>query len=104
MGFRRACSYICRITPPEAPATYSDVLVTFQQNMTNLVTKDLTDLTVEDGAFIVKLTQAETKLFAAGVQAYLQIRCYAAEYNAPGSACWPIDVLPSLNDEILGES
>ena len=102
LTIRRACSYVCRITPPEAPSTYSAVLVTIQQNKTNLLNKSLTDLTVEDGKFVVKLTQEETALLTAGVRAWMQIRCYAAAYNVPGSAAVPIDVLPALNDEILG--
>ena len=101
MAFRRACSYQATIQPPEAPATYSAVLVTFQQNGRNLINKTLDDLTVGTNEFTVKLTQEETAQFEAGAQAWLQIRCFASEYNAPGSAAWPIDVLPALNDQIL---
>ena len=102
MAFRRACSYAASITPPEAPATYSDVLVTFQQGGVNIINKTLSDITVGSTDFIVELTQEETAQFTAGKQAWLQIRCYASAYNAPGSAAWPIDVLPALNDQILG--
>ena len=101
MAFRRACSYQATIQPPEAPVTYSAVLVTFQQNGNNIINKNLSDLTVGANEFTVKLTQEETSLFKAGVQAWLQIRCFASEYNAPGSVAWPIDVLPALNDQIL---
>ena len=102
MAFRRACSYRANITPPEAPATYTDVLVTFQQGGVNIINKSLADLTVEAADFVVELTQAETAQFESGKQAWLQIRCFASEYNAPGSAAWPLDVLPALNDQILG--
>lgn len=104
MAFRRACSYVCKITPPEPPENYSDVLVTFQQNKQDLVNKSLSDLTIDDGGFLVKLTQEETAMFVAGVRAWLQIRCFASTYNAPGSAAWAIEVMPALNDTILGGS
>ena len=104
MAFRRACSYQATIQPPEAPTTYSAVLVTFQQNGNNLINKTLSDLTIDGDVFVVNLTQEETAIFDDGKQAWLQIRCYASAYNAPGSAAWPIDVLPALNDQILGGS
>lgn len=100
MAFRRACSYQASITPPEAPATYSSVLVTFKQDNVQ-IDKSLSDLTVSGGDFIVKLAQEETSRFTAGKNAWLQIRCFASTYNAPGSAVWPIDVMPALNDTIL---
>ena len=102
MAFRRACSYRANITPPEAPATYTDALVTFQQDGVNIINKTLSDLTVSGDDFVVKLTQAETALFTAGKPAFMQLRCYASAYNAPGSKPWPIDVMPALNDSILG--
>lgn len=101
MSFRRACSYGCTIQPPEAPATYSAILVTFQQDGVNLINKTLDDLIVDEYEVTVQLTQEETSQFKPG-RAWLQIRCYASEYNAPGSAAWPIDVQPALNDTILG--
>lgn len=102
MAFRRACSYQATIQTPEDPTTYSAVLVTFQQNGINVINKSLADLTIDGDAFVVQLTQAETAMFESGQQLWLQIRCYASTYNAPGSAAWPIDVLPALNDMILG--
>lgn len=101
MAFRRACSYAATITPPEVPATYSDGLVTFIQDDT-VINKSLAELTVSGNDFIVQLTQEETAAFTAGKRLFMQIRLYASTYNAPGSAAWPIDVLPALNDQILG--
>ena len=100
MAFRRACSYAANITPPEAPATYTDVLVTFKQDGV-IINKTLSDLTIDGADFVVSLTQEETVLFTAGKRAWLQMRCYASANNAPGSPEWPIDVLPVLNDAIL---
>ena len=104
MAFRRACSYLASIQTPEDPTTYSSVLVTFQQDGNNLINKSLDDLTIDGDSFIVQLTQEETSRFTDGRQAWLQIRCFASTYNAPGSPPWPIDVLPALNDTILGGS
>ena len=102
MAIRRACSYSATIKTPKTPSSYSEILVTFQQNKTNLVNKHLEDLTVSGDSIVVKLNQTETKQFVAGKTAFLQIRCFAAEYDAPGSAAWPLDVRPALDDTILG--
>ena len=101
MAFRRACSYQATIQTPEAPSTYSAMLVTFQQKGKNLISKSLEELTVGENEIIVQLTQEETAQFQSGEQAWLQIRCFASEYNAPGSAAWPIEVMPALSDQIL---
>ena len=102
MGIRRACSYQATIQTPEPPDTYSAILVTFQQDGVNLISKNLEDLEYTDIAVIVKLNQEETKQFVIRKPAYLQIRCFASEYNAPGSAAWPLDIKPALDDTILG--
>lgn len=99
--FTRACSFKAVFIPPEPPASYTAVLVTMAQNGQTKINKSLSDLTVGDNDFTMKLTQAETAQFQAGEQAWIQIRCFKDEYNAPGSAVWPIDVLPVLNDQIL---
>ena len=102
MAFIRACSYVCIIIPPEAPGAYSEVLVTFQQDKMNVINKSLSDMTIDDGGFIVKLTQAETAKFSSPGCIKMQARCYASEYNVQGSEEWKIPVLPALNDTILG--
>ena len=104
MALRRACSCQVTIQPPEDPTTYTAVLVTFQQNGINIINKTLADLSIEGDAFVVQLSQTETAQFEDGKQAWVQIRCYASAYDAPGSPAWPIDVLPALNDTILGGS
>ena len=101
MAFRRACSYEATIRTPVAPSNYSAILVTFQQGGVNLVQKALEDLTLTETSVVVQLTQAETALFEAKKNAYLQIRCYASEYNAPGSKIWPLKVEDALDDEVL---
>lgn len=104
MALRRACSCQYTIQPPEDPTTYTAVLVTFQQNGINIINKTLADLTIEGDAFIVQLTQTETAQFEAGKQAWMQMRCFVSDVEAPGSPVWPIDVFPALNDTILGGS
>lgn len=102
MGIRRACSYRVRIKTPEPPDHYAAVLITIQQNKKNLVSKTLANLDSNDTHFIMNLTQEETKPFQEGVFAYLQFRGYITEYDAPGSKCWPVEVWPALDDQILG--
>ena len=102
MSIKRACSYQATIKTPKAPSTYSEILVTFQQDGLNLIQKTLADLETDENNVIVNLTQEETAKFIATVPAYLQVRCYAEEYDAPGSKVWPLDVLPALDDQILG--
>lgn len=102
MGIRRACSYSATIKTPKNPNDYSEILVTFQQSNVNLISKNKSDITVSGDCIVVNLNQEETKQFVAGKMALLQVRCYAAEYDAPGSAAWSIDVWPALDDTILG--
>lgn len=101
MAFRRACSYEATITTPVDPAGYSAIVVTFQQGGVNLVQKERADLTLTATGVIVKLTQAETALFEAKKNLYMQIRCYASTYDAPGSKVWTIPVEAALDDEVL---
>ena len=102
MGIRRACSYQARIKTPTSPDHYTSILVTVQQDGENLISKDISELEFDEENVILNLNQEETKQFKESVPAYLQIRCYASEYHAPGSKCWPLDVLPALDDRILG--
>ena len=102
MGIRRACSYQARIKTPVSPDQYTAILVTVQQDGANLISKDISELEFDEENVILNLNQEETKQFKESVPAYLQIRCYASEYHAPGSKCWPLDVLPALDDRILG--
>lgn len=100
MAFRRACSYEATIKTPVAPSNYSAILVTFKQGDT-VVQKDLNDLTTTASSVVVKLTQAETALFEAKKKVYLQVRCYASAYDAPGSKIWELKVEDALDDEVL---
>ena len=101
MAFRRACSYTATIQTPEAPSNYSAILVTFAQDGTNIIEKDETEITIGDVNIVVQLDQSETKQFACGKKAFLQVRCYKSQYEAPGSAIWSFDVCPVLNDEVM---
>lgn len=100
MAFRRACSYQATIKTPVDPSTYSAIAVTFKQGET-VVQKTLPDLTLTATSVVVQLTQEETASFTAGKKAYMQIRCYAAEYDAPGSKIWTLPVEDALDDEVL---
>ena len=100
MAFRRACSYEATIKTPVDPSTYSAIVVTFKQGET-VVQKTLPDLTLTATSVVVKLTQAETAAFTAHKKVHLQIRCYAATYDAPGSKIWSLPVEDALDDEVL---
>lgn len=102
MGIRRACSYQATFQTPKPPSNYSNILVTFSQNGQNLINKTRYQLAVEEYSVTAQLTQEETKLFEAGTPAQVQIRCFGAVYDAPGSAVFSVDVWPALNDTILG--
>lgn len=101
MALRRACSYQANIKTPEAPDTYSAILVTFQQNQQNLFNLDKSQLIIGEEMVTVQLDQEQTRQFQAGVPAFLQIRAYKSQYEAPGSKVWTLDVYPALNDEVL---
>ena len=101
MALRRACSYQANIKTPEAPDTYSAILVTFQQNQQNLFNLDKSQLIIGEEMVTVQLDQEQTRQFQAGVPAFLQIRAYKSQYDAPGSKVWTLDVYPALNDEVL---
>lgn len=102
MGIRRACSYQATFQTPKPPSNYSEILVTFSQNGQNLINKSRYQLAVEEYAVTAQLTQEETALFEAGTPAQIQIRCFGAVYDAPGSAVFSVDVWPALDDTILG--
>lgn len=101
MAIKRACSYTATIKTPVVPSEYTAILVTFSQNGTNLIEKDETQVTLTDDAIVVNLDQTETKQFTACAKAFLQVRCFKSQYDAPGSAIWAIPVWPALNDEVL---
>lgn len=102
MGIRRACSYQATFQTPEAPANYSDILVTIQQNGVNMFNKYRANLEIGTETVTLQLTQEETAQLEAGTPAQIQIRCFGSTYNAPGSAAYSVDVWPALNDVILG--
>jgi len=102
MAFRRACSYEATIKTPVDPSTYSAILVTFRQGDI-IVNKTEDDVTLTSTSVVVQLTQEETALFEAKKKVHLQIRCYASEYDAPGSKIWTMVVEDALDDMILPE-
>lgn len=111
MPIRRAASYAATIKTPKAPTEYSAMLVAFAQDQQIVLEKSLEDLTIDGTDVVVELTQEETLQFAPSVPspmgtktggpAYLQLRCYAGEYDAPASAAWAIEVYDVLDPTIL---
>lgn len=113
MAIHRAGTYTCTIKPPLDPSEYSEILVSFAQNQQIVVEKKLSDseITIQDDAVAVTLTQDETLLFqpsagspmgnVRGPLAFIQIRCYKSTTDAPASAVWPLEVYDALNQEVL---
>ena len=89
---------------------FKRIQITYAQDNEIILTKEKEDLvfdtketacgTAYTASF--QLTQEETKLFEAGTPAQVQIRCFGAIYDAPGSAVFSVDVWPALNDTVLG--
>ena len=100
MSMIRACSYQATIQLPDAAANYSAILVTVSQEDVQ-INKSKPELILNDNQVTIMLDQTETKQFVACKSAYLQIRCYKSQYEAPGSKIWSIAVFPSLNEEVL---
>lgn len=103
MGIRRACSWQATVRTPTEPSNYSSILVAINQRGRNVIVKTKPDLSIStDGLnIILNLSQTETAQLISGINTYMQVRCYKSEYEAPGSQCWPIEVLPALDDRIL---
>ncbi len=101
-GFRRACSHQITVQTPKPPDTYSDMLAVIAQDEENLFIKDLSQLETTDTCVIINMNQQDTKKFKAGIPAYFQLRCYASEYDAPGTAEFQLEVWPVLDARILG--
>lgn len=101
MGIRRACSYQAVIRTPKAPENYSAMLFTIKQDGEILVSKDISELEIDEKFVYANLTQEETALFVDGICAQMQLRVYASATDAPGSPVWQVPVWPSLDDQIL---
>lgn len=101
MAIIRCCSYTAGIKTPIDPHDYSEILVTLSQDGKQLVVKRKEDLTLQDDAVRIQLTQEETSLFTVPGPAMLQLRAYKSPYDAPGSRMWAIPVYPTNNEEVL---
>lgn len=100
---KRACTFPVTIVTPKPPATYTEMLLTFQQKQRNMITKTEADMTTTDTAVYVVLTQEETALLTEGIPCLMQLRCYSGSNDAPGSAIWELEVMDALDDRILGQ-
>lgn len=103
MAILRACSYQATIELPEPPENYTAILVTLSQEGVT-IEKDQDDLVTEENSIIFQLDQNETKQLTACKHAYMQVRCYKSQYEAPGSKVWVLDVCASLNEDVLPRS
>lgn len=101
-GIRRVCSWACTVKTPKSPDTYSEILITFEQNQQTILNKTQEDVTISGDVIEINLTQEETALFEGNSCCFMQVRCYADEHDAPGSAIFKIPVQRALSEEILG--
>lgn len=111
MAIIRACTWGASIATPENPDNYNEILVLFAQAQDVLIRKEKSDLSLTAEGVHVSLSQEETAMFKPskpsprgthiGPAAYMQIRVYKTDDDAPGSESWKIDVVDSLSDEIL---
>lgn len=101
MSIRRACSYVATITLKDEAESYNALLVTVSQNRQQIINKTKSELELDGMKVKLKLTQEETLRFSAGKLAQIQLRAYKSPYVAPGSKIWTVEVLPSLNEEVL---
>lgn len=101
MPIVKGASYHATIQTPLPPENYAAMRVTFAQGGQVIAAKDKEGLLLQNGLVIVQLSQEDTLSFLAGAPALMQIRCYRSEYDAPGSACWPIPVQASNEEEVL---
>lgn len=78
------------------------VLITYSQEGTVLIDKDLDDCDVISGDTIeLTLTQEETKKFKANVNAKIQVRVLTEEGTAFASHVYYTSVSDVLNDEVI---
>ena len=63
----------------------SKIRVTYEQNGTNIITKDYSGADVSGGSLYVKLTQDETLLFSSYNTAKVQLRVLTTEGDAMAS-------------------
>lgn len=101
-GIRRVCSWACTVKTPKSPDTYSEILITFEQNQQTILNKTQEDVTISGDVIEINLTQEETAQFEGSSYCFMQVRCFADEYDAPGSAIFRIPVQRALSEEILG--
>lgn len=101
-GIKRVCSWACTVKTPKSPDTYSEILVSFEQNQQVVLNKTKNDITISGDVIEINLTQEETSNFESDSCCFMQVRCFADEYDAPGSAIFRIPVQRALSEEILG--
>lgn len=101
MSIRRACSYIASFTLPDNAANYTALQVTVSQQRSQIFNKTKNDLDLSGRVATLKLSQEETLQLEENIPAQLQIRAFKGTYDAPGSKIFTVDVLPSLNEEVL---
>lgn len=92
------------------PREWDEFLITYKQNGTKVLEKSEKDISIidmtsdEEGTYKLsyRLTQKETKRFAAHSACEIQIRCHYPDGEAMASDIITMKVEDVLNDTILG--
>ena len=97
-----------RLTTPEHkftlqidPSVIGKIRITYAQNNAIVLTKEGKQDTIDGNIEKEKLTQEETKKFAAGKEAEIQVRVLTLGNNALASDIIKDDVKRVLDDEVM---
>ncbi len=88
-------------TLPFECETIRELIVSYGQNNTEVLSKRIADCVLEGSTVVVHLTQAETKLFTPDVPVDIQIRILTKQGNALASVKYKVQCEDVLNDEVL---
>ena len=83
------------------PETIKEVLITYAQNGKIILKKTTADIERNERVVTVKLTQEETKMFAADVDAEIEVRVLTLGGDALASEIIKTPVKRVLNDEVM---
>ena len=102
MAITRVTTPTHRFTFPIDPETLEIIRITYAQNKKVILTKEKTDMRIEENKVFVTLSQEETKEFNARFPVEVQVRALTYTGKALASKTWSRDVEEVLDDAILG--
>ena len=102
----RVTTAIHTFTLPEQAASYAEIQITYKQGATRIIKHAEngvlpSGMTFDDKDVIIKLTQDETKTFAANKAVDVQVRVLTTGGDAYASRIFKVKINDVLNDEVL---